>query len=230
MAEKDPQGTSGQPDEERKASPETTEAPRKTVNDLLAEYKGPFEKSETEAASKDGNSAKEAPPASADEDDKSSELRSEVKELREALSRRAYYEDLKPVITTLKGDLLHLPDGFVEYWLNDLADKNQDLQDIWDNRSTNRGKFDELVKDLAPKFQAYAKEFIAASKAEPEKSDKPDKDKGLGAAVRSAKEVTPSTGFDDIQWGALSEPQFALKKAEMFRWMKQQHAEGKLGG
>jgi hypothetical protein len=133
---------------------------------------------------------------------------------------------MKALVTQVKGDL-DVDYEDVERWLNTKADKDPRLTKAWDERHTNKARFQEVAKALIPEYQEYAASF-AKRVAKPAEKDEKDGgkdpvkgDKGLAAAVRGAREASPSSGqFENVNWGQLSDNELALKKSQVFKAVK----------
>ena len=210
MVDKATEGQPGQSDQGSNSPTEGSGALRKNVTDLLNEW---------DQSSKGTDSGKDAKKASGLSEDVTARL-----ERLEALATRTSYEsDMKSIVATVKGDL-DVDDFVVEAWVNRKADSDSRLVALWNERDSKKAQFQELVKSLAPEFQEFAKTRII--KAPPKTEEKETENRGkdakdsLSAAVRSSREASPSSGYDDVSWSGMNENQFALKKAEVFRLQK----------
>lgn len=158
-------------------------------------------------------------------EDRIARLEAEAEANKEVSEETRYKADIPGVVATLKGDL-NVNDDYVEWWINREAKLDPRLAKSWDERDTNQAKFRQVIEALAPSFQKHAKEAILPkSKDEDDpttdgKGETKD-DKGLGAAVRSSRDAKPSHGDDDVNWAGLSGHEFALKRAEVFKAMKE---------
>jgi hypothetical protein len=116
--------------------------------------------------------------------------------------------ELERIVPVIKGDL-NIPSDIVEGYVRQRAINDQRLNDLWINRDTRRAEFDQAVQALATEFQGALK---PKSKAEP----KPDK--GLAAAVHSAREVPAGdSGFDSVDWANLSDSEFQVQKSLVYK-------------
>lgn len=132
------------------------------------------------------------------------------------LAHLKYRIEMKDIIPTVKGDLT-VSDKFVETYINSKADQDSKLMKLWDERDTRRSEFDAAIKALSGEFVEFCK---ASGIKISEKGDNKDEkdDKGLAAAARMAREhQSKSSGLDDINWGGLSDQEFALKKREVLK-------------
>lgn len=209
MADSDDKGQSGKPDADRKGQPETSDKP-KSLSSLLAEWE---EKDKGDSGKSPSEPKGEPKGPNADD------IAKRLERLEASQVRSSYEADMKSVVATVKGDL-DIDDFIVESWVNRKADGDPRLVKLWEERDSRKAQFDEVIKSLAPEFQEWAKSRIPAKskEEEPEAKDKSGKsDKGLAAAVRQAREASPSSGFDDVNFSGLSDQDFALKKAEVFR-------------
>lgn len=205
MVDKTTEGQSGKPDAERNASPETSDPPRKSLSALLSEWD---EKDKGDSGKPKGE-PKGEPKESTDD------LIKRMERLEGALTKTSYETDMKSVVETVKGDL-DVDDWIVESWINRKADSDERLVKLWNERDTKKSQFDEVIKSLTPEFQEYAKNRILP-KPDEDKDEGKKPDKGLAAAVRTARDASPSSGYEDLDLGSLSERDYALKKAEIFR-------------
>jgi hypothetical protein len=202
------EGQPGQSDQPSKSATEGSGALRKNVTDLLNEWDQP--------ASKGTDSGKDAKKAPGLSDDVTARL-----ERLEALATRTSYEsDMKSIVATVRGDL-DVDDFVVEAWVNRKADSDPRLVQLWNERDSKKSQFQEVIKSLAPECQEFAKtRIIKAPPKTEEKETGKDAKESLSAAVRSAREASPSSGYEDLSWAGLNDNQFALKKAEVFRLQK----------
>ena len=151
-------------------------------------------------------------------DDDKSEKKAGLKNdgLATELAHLKYRIEMKDIIPAVKGDLA-VPDKFVETYINSKADQDQKLMKLWDERDTRRSEFDAAIKALSGDFVEFCK---ASGIKVGEKVDVKDEkdDKGLAAAARMARETqSKSSSMDDLNWGAMSDTEFALKKREVIR-------------
>lgn len=188
-------GQSGKSDSERKAQTEASDPPKKSLSQLLSEW----DESDKGADDKGKESKSEL-----------ERLKSEIEVLKRDAADRSYQSGISQVIATLKGDL-EVDDFLVEAWANKQANDDPRLLKLWEQRHSKRREFAEAIEALRPDFQKYAQEKILANT----KEDKGNK--GLAAAVRGARDASPSNVLDDTDWSGLTDAQFALKKAEVFR-------------
>ncbi len=175
----------GGPDDSAKPNSEDAKAPKLT--DLLAEWEKGEEKPKLAA--------------------KPDELTDRLSAIETRLADDAYKTEMTSVVAQLKGDL-DVDDFVVEAWINKRADEDSRLRDLYTNRDEKKTEWGQAIQALAPEFQKYVKERIAA----------PASDKKLGAAVRAAQTQDGKTSLEgDVNYGTLSDADFALKKAEVFR-------------
>ena len=137
---------------------------------------------------------------------KPDELKDRLSAIESRLADDAYKAEMASVVGQLKGDL-DVDDFMVEAWINKQADDDARLRDLYTNRDEKKSEWSQAIKALAPDFQDYVKQRIA-----------PQPDKKLGAAVRAAKNADAGASLEtDVNYGMLSDADFALKKAEIFR-------------
>jgi hypothetical protein len=212
MVDKTTEGQSGKPDADRKDQPETSDTPRKSLSALLAEW---------EEKDKVDSNAKPEPRGKGETS--ADDLAKRLEAIEGALTKTNYQADMKSVVATVKGDL-QVDEGFVESWINRKADSDPRLVELWEQRDSRKAQFQEAIKALQPEFKEYVeqltKQLLPQKDEEPEKGRKADR--GLAAAVRSAREAAPgATGYDAVNWAGLAEHEFALKKAEVFKAAKE---------
>ncbi len=130
------------------------------------------------------------------------------------VARLSYEREMDKLIPMVKGDL-KVSDRFVEAYMNMRANDDQRLRSLWDNRHDRRSDFDQAMKAMADE--------LATEIGKPPDKDPPDDGKGgLAAAVHAAREVIAAGGeLDTLDFGGLSDHDFALKKAEVFRLVEQ---------
>lgn len=135
--------------------------------------------------------------------------------VEERLASEAYKKEMVDVVDVLKGDL-EVDKFFVEAWINKQADDDTRLRDLYTNRDAEPGRWRQAVTALKPEFEAYVKDN-PIPKAPP-----PVEGKGVGAAVRAAKDSPNASSLTEEGegYGDLSDSDFALKKAEVFRLAK----------
>lgn len=140
-------------------------------------------------------------------------LTAEVERLQGIEASRSYRAEMDDfMIPTVKGEMTVHP-KLVETWLNEQSEASPKLREIWENRFEDREAFEAAVKELTPKFEAYAKKEGFEGTA-----GTPKGDAKLAAALRSSRETqTGSSDLDNLNLEALSDNDFALKKAEIFR-------------
>lgn len=150
--------------------------------------------------------------ATKDDDAELKSLREKVAALTEAEASRTYRKEMDDnLIPAIKGDL-EVHNKHVERWLNEQAASDPRLMKLWENRVDEPDKFDEAIKALKPKFEAAAKEEGLIR--EKGKGD----DKRLKSAVRSARSTqTGPTDFGSVNLPSMSDNEFAMHKAEVFR-------------
>lgn len=130
--------------------------------------------------------------------------------LAEEVGRMSYQLEIDKLIPKVKGDL-KISDKFVEAYMNMRANDDPRLRTLWDDRHNRRAEFDLAMTAIGEELK---KEVGSAPKEVVEADDT----KGLAAAVHAAREGnTGDGGFDTVNWGGLSDSEFALKKAEVFR-------------
>lgn len=212
MKDDDKKGQSGQPPQGGNPPGNGSDTPQGKLDKLLAEW---------DQATQGTDSGKPDKGKSADGTGGDALLK-RMERLEAVLSRTNYETDMKDIVSEVKGDL-DVDDWIVESWINRKADSDPRLVKLWEERDEKKGQFREVIKNLAPEFQAYAKDrILPKSTDKDDKDDKADRndDRGLSAAVRSSRTASPSSGLDDVNWSALSGPEFALKRAEVFRLAK----------
>jgi hypothetical protein len=201
-------GQPGKPDQGSNSPPKGADTPKGDLEKALASWDAP--------KGTDGGDAGKKPAETTTKDDEITALRAEV-------SRQSYESDMKALVTQVKGDL-DVDYEDVERWLNTKADKDPRLTKAWDERHTNKARFQEVAKALVPEYQEYAASFAkrVAKPAEGKKDEDDGKDagkgdKGLAAAIRSARDASPTGGqFEDVKWGSLSDHELAAKKHQVF--------------
>lgn len=199
------QGQSGKSDAERKAPPEVTDPPKKSLSALLSEWE------EKDKGGSGKGEPKGEPKESADD------LAKRLAALEGELSKTNYETDMKSVVSTVKGDL-PVDDKFVEDWVNRKADGDPRLVELWEKRDERKSQFQEAIKALQPEFKAYVDELKnqLSPKQDEAEGDSKKPDRGLAAAVRNSREASPSSGYDDVKWASLPDSELALKKNEVF--------------
>ena len=161
------------------------------------------------------------------------EARKEIGVHDEALKAEAYKEDIKPVITTVKGEE-KASDKTVHNWLNGEADENPKLRSAWDDREKNPEAFDKMIDDLAPKFKEYiqgeSKNVLDIKDDDPKPADEkpvdesnPDKDlAALAHAYRIARNTNAvaTDDYEKVEWSGLSDSAFAQMSEKVFADMR----------
>lgn len=181
----------GGPDDSAKPNPEDAKAPK--LADLLNEW----EKGEE-------NLKAEAKPKVVDTEARLTALEADNQLLAEDANQR----EISSTIELLKGDL-KVDDAYVDYWVNKRATDDPRLRDIFETRLSNPAAWKTVVKALVPEFKEHAKTVFHI---------KDDKASSLGAAVRAAKVAGGDAAIEtDVGYGSLSDADFAVKKAEIFR-------------
>lgn len=141
----------------------------------------------------------------------------------------SYQQDIKPAITTLKGDLA-VSDEWAEWFLLNEGSKNKELQELWDNRHEKAKEFQNAIEELAPKFQDLmkkeAKTVLDIKEDPPKESDDVDQEneqldgdalqRAFTAAVLSSRDAKPSDNLDNTKWGELSQHDFEVQKHRLF--------------
>ena len=141
---------------------------------------------------------------------------------QQAEASREYRKEMDNfMVPTVRGELDVHP-KLVEQWLNEQADRDPRLTEVWEKRGEDRAKFEETVAGLQEKFAAYAeKENLAGTTGTRESKDPKAK---LQSAVRSARQSSSAPGdFSSVNVAALSDTEFALHKAEVFRLQSAGH-------
>ena len=197
MTDKDEQ--SGKSDAGSDTPPANAEKP-KTVTELLNEW---------DATGKPPNDAKTGTEVSA------KDLISRLSAVEQRQADEAIAKELSNVVTVLTSELdIDVDDFVVKSWFTEQADKDSRLIDLYEHRDTRQREWNAAIDALKPEFQEWAKGKFSKGKA-------PTGDRKIKAAVRAAKESVSDTGIDDdIDFGSLSDAEFALKKAEIFRMAK----------
>ena len=151
------------------------------------------------------------------DDDKSEKKASPKNDgLATELAHLKYRIEMKDIIPTVKGDLA-VSDKFVETYINSKADQDQKLMKLWDERDSRRSEFDSAIKALSGEFTEFCKASGIKTGDKVENKDEKD-DKGLAAAARMARENSSKSGsLDDLNWGGMSDQEFALKKREVLK-------------
>ena len=207
------EGQPGQSDQPSKSATEGSGALKKSVQDLVSEWDQPTSKGT------DGDKVKSSEPAKSSASDKtqiSDEVRAEIR------AQIQDEEDFKGLVSEIKGDL-GVDDRHVKRWIDGRAAEEPNLNKVWRERRNNQAAFRQLTKALSDEYRADlevgAKSISkkGGGEAEGEKASPRD---SLSAAVRNAREASPSSGYEDLSWAGLNENQFALKKAEVFRLQK----------
>lgn len=174
-------------------------------------------KSENESGSEDAGKVSDSDKLNAllakwDDDGKTEKSEKKEVDVAQEIGALRYEIDIPKVVKQVKGDL-EVSDDFVEAYVNGVASKDQRLLKLWDGRKSDPGAFDEAMAELNKKL---SKELKVKSD-DKEKDD----DKGLAAAARMARDSkTPDNSLDDVNFGQLSDSEFALKKQEVFRLAK----------
>lgn len=128
------------------------------------------------------------------------------------VARLSYEREMDKLVPIVKGDL-KVSDKFVETYMNMRANDDQRLRTLWDNRHERRSEFDQAMKAMADELTTEIGKPL---------EEKPPTDSGLAAAIHTAKENAAAGGeLDTLDFGGLSDYDFALKKAEVFRLAEQ---------
>lgn len=229
MSDKDDKGQSGKDGQDRNGSETGSDAPRGKLEALLNEWDA---KNPKGTDSGDPKSPKEGKTAGTGD-----EVATRLERLESLVDQTSYRSDMERIVAEVKGDL-DIDDDFVEFWVNKRAEGDSRLVELWNQRDANKIQFRKVIEYLAPEFREYVKSKglvkpdsdpddpdggseAAASNGKGKGKDESRDDKGLGAAVRSSREAKPSTGADDVNWAGLTGQEFALKRAEVFRAVKQ---------
>lgn len=131
----------------------------------------------------------------------------------------SYENEMNKLIPRVKGNL-PVSDDMVEMFINSKA-KDSKIADAWDNRRSNPAAWNAIADSFVDEFKSFTKANGIGTQEEAE----PDDDKGLAAAVRTARQTAPSSNsYEAVEWGNLSDTEFELKKREVFRLA----ADGKL--
>lgn len=167
------------------------------------------EASETHGDKKDLNTLLadwDEPEAKKPETDELKALKDQIKSLTEAEGQRSYDSEMTNfIVPTIKGDL-EVSEKYIEFWVNQQADGDPRLIKLFNERGERKADFRKAIEAMVPEFKKHAEaEGMVAQK-------------GLAAAVKAARasDSTPS-GMDDVDFSSLSDQDFALKKAEVFR-------------
>ena len=150
----------------------------------------------------DNSDSKKPKPAKKDD----SPLAKEVAQMR-------YKLEMRDIIPIVKGKLA-VDDKLVEAYVNMRGGEDPRLLDLWDNRDNNRSAFETAMKALGGDFAK-----VMSKKEE----DRPlEDDKGLAAAAHMARVSKVGSGdLDNLNFGTMSDTEFAFKKQEIFRLAKQ---------
>lgn len=149
---------------------------------------------------KDKGGKKTEPPAKKEDD---SPLAKEVANMR-------YQLEMEKIVKLVKADL-DVDDDFVETYVNMRGAKDPRLLALWDDRDSNRAEFNKAMKALAGDFAKFVKAKDAG------KDEKGRDDKGLAAAAHMARKSPGGGDLDSLNFGAMSDADFAFKKQEVFR-------------
>ncbi|MEE9158910.1 MAG: hypothetical protein V3U60_11050 [Gammaproteobacteria bacterium] len=125
------------------------------------------------------------------------------------VARLSYEREMDKLIPVVKGDL-KISDKFVEAYMNQRANDDPRLRTLWDNRHDRRAEFDQAMQAMAGELATEVGKPV---------EDKPADDKdALAAAIHTARIKDAGGGeLGDIDFGSLSDSDFELKKAEVFR-------------
>jgi hypothetical protein len=180
---------SGGSDGGSKTPPEKAEKPA-SLTDLLDEWDAKGEK----------------PPAG--NTDVDVDVRKEIAELREYIAADVDKKAKDDLVSELRGEL-DVDDFVVEGWIAKQAEDDPRLEDVYDGREKNPARWREVVKSLKPTFEEFVKTRLSPASNE----------RGVGAAVRAAKDSRSGAGLDvdDVDYGSLSDSEFAAEKAKVFR-------------
>ena len=194
MSDKSKQG----PPDSSSKPPTEGSSTGKTLTELRADYEAALGKSVSDTSPKATIEA----------------LQKQVADLTAAEADRTYRKTMDDtIVPAVRGDL-KVDGDLVEMWVNKQAASRPELMALWNERSDKPAEFKAAIAALAPEFKAYA-EAKGLAKAEPEQS----KGKSVVSAVRSARETAPAEkkDFGDVDLSKLSDNQFALHSAEVFR-------------
>lgn len=184
---------SGKGDAATKSGSDPAEKP-KSLNDLLDEWDTSGKKSANSGKSGD-------------------EVAARLAALERRIASDSYDKEMSSVVETLKGDL-DVDEFVVEAWINKQANDDPRLLELYEARDENPKKWREAIKALRPEFESYAKSRILTKSG--------NDDRGVGAAVRASKN-SPNTvdlSDDGSDIASMSDAEFSLKKAEVFRLAK----------
>lgn len=121
--------------------------------------------------------------------------------------------DLPKYIDAVKGET-GLSDKFCTGLISEAIRTDDKFAKLWDNRHSNKDAWNEALKSLNEEAVAEVKRI----KGDTEKVADNKDDDGLAAAVRSAREGGNSgDGFDGKNPADMSDADFHLHKAEVFR-------------
>ena len=140
--------------------------------------------------------------------------------------QKAYAEDIKPVLETLRKDGFKASDEFTERWINAEAVSNKKLAKAWDNRAEDSETFDKMVEELTPKFQEAAKkeaQGILDVKDDLEPDNKGTKgDKSISRATRIARSSNDvaNDDYEKVDWAGLSGSDFARMANNVYADMR----------
>ena len=119
-------------------------------------------------------------------------------------------------VSRVKGDL-DLPDDVVRQYLKGLADENKGFDNAFAERGENPEKWEAVLNSVAENYQ----KVMSHKKVSADQVAADINDKGLAAAVLTARTSAGSGDTDAIDWPALSDSEFEVKKQEIFRLAEQ---------
>jgi len=137
-----------------------------------------------------------------------------LERIEKAHADRAYKSDIASVVERVKGE--HDVDPWiVEAYVNKRAESDPKLVKLWEQRDTRKADFDKAIDALTSEFGEWAKGRAGQPKPD---ADGKSASRRLASAVKGARDAADSGGgLDGLDLAGMSDNEFALKKAEIFR-------------
>lgn len=91
--------------------------------------------------------------------DPNKEVLAEIQSFRQERAQERHKKDITEAIKTVKGDV-DIPDAFVRGWIDEKAESNKAIQEIWNNRESNPAALNRLLTSMKKEFAGLNKKTI----------------------------------------------------------------------
>lgn len=145
-----------------------------------------------------------------------SSLKERLNRTEQRLVEQDYRREMDRVISTVQQKAEANP-KFIEWWINDRADSDKRLRELWEQRDSQPQEWEKAINALADEF---AKEYGQQQGSGSSQLDA--QSQAIQAALSSGSRAPGGQdGNVDEQLAKMSDSEFELKKGEIFR----QHAK-----